>query len=106
MKTLKEIRASKNVTQAVIADRFMTEATLANIESGKHWPKPSTRRKIELMVGSIDWVGTRLQGLSRLPESDGVLFAMSEYVFESTSAPAKDKIEFLKRAINIMEKQS
>lgn len=103
MDTLKEARIARNLTQAKIASGLMTEATFGNVEAGKIWPKRSTRRKIELMIGQIDWVGTRLRGLEKPSGSDGVLLAMSEYVLQSTSAPAKDKIQFLKKALGIME---
>lgn len=64
---LKTARLRKNMTQAELALAVgVTVAMTNHYESGKHLPRPATKRKIEAFLGPIDWPIQRTEHL-RVP---------------------------------------
>ena len=62
--TLRVARAEKNLTQqqlAFIVD--VSQVTLSHIENGVVRPYQSTKKKIEDVLGKIDWERTFSEGL-------------------------------------------
>lgn len=57
--TLKVARADRDLSQAELAEAAdVSTATLSHIERGKVRPYESTRRKIEQVLGAVDWERT------------------------------------------------
>ena len=58
MRTLRETRkASKLTLEDLHLRTGITISTLSNIETGKHFPKPSTQQNLEQILGEqIDWL--------------------------------------------------
>lgn len=70
MKTLKKARIENQWTEENLAEVCgLTTVTISNLERGVTRPQKSTRKKIESILGNIDWVATENEGLIN---SDGV----------------------------------
>ena len=97
MSDLRTIRVKKGLTIENLADGMMRSATLQEIETGKRWPQKSTRKRIESIVGPVDWRKT-LAGSDR----DHIIYALSEFV--NLKAPgARERIRFAKQALKMIE---
>lgn len=97
---LLEARKQANFTQQDIADLAGTTlATINLIEVGKTYPSRDTRNRIEIAVGDVDWVGTRLKHLKAENGSSEVATAILDYIHNSTEADRQMKIRFLKEII-------
>jgi len=56
MTTLREARAKHNITQQELAEATgLSHVTISNIETLKAEPRPATRRRIEVVLGNVDW---------------------------------------------------
>lgn len=64
METLKIARIKNGWTQQDLANVCnATMVTISNLETGKHSPQEQTKRKIEIVLGPIDWTATKDEGL-------------------------------------------
>ncbi|MEX0610311.1 MAG: helix-turn-helix transcriptional regulator [Balneolaceae bacterium] len=63
--TLRIARIASTWSQEALAQvADVTQATISNIEIGRHDPQPITRRRIEIALGTgIDWKETKRQAL-------------------------------------------
>ena len=62
--TLRVARADKNLTQQALGSASgVSYVTISNIENGVVRPHRSTQKKIEEVVGVVDWVRTFSEGL-------------------------------------------
>ncbi|GAA5521773.1 hypothetical protein Asal01_01718 [Fodinibius salicampi] len=60
---LKRARVRKGLTQEQLAFvAGITNVTISNIENGQVKPNPTTREKIEKVIGSVDWERTFDEG--------------------------------------------
>ena len=56
-KTLKELRTEKGLTlDDLSADVVHHPVVISNVENGLQVPIESTRRKIEMILGPVDWI--------------------------------------------------
>jgi len=105
--TLKQARLQKGLTAESVADLAVTSSTvLSEIETGKRFPSPRLRQRIESILGEVDWVKNRLSQMDLeqgpLPE---VVSAMVRYVHESTDIKRKEKIRFLQLVLHELAKR-
>ncbi len=76
MKTLKEARIEKHWSQEDLSEVCgITTVTISNLERGVTRPQKRTRKKLESILGPIDWIQTENEGLinsegASIPEWD------------------------------------
>ena len=105
MQTLIEARQKANLSQAAIAAiAVTTPATLSMIENGKVLPRKTVRRRVESVLGEIDWLGTRLAGISYGEENTEVIEAIVYYLQNSSGGNRREKLQFLNRFIKQFSK--
>lgn len=64
MKTLKEARIEKQWSQGDLSEICgLTSVTISNLERGVTRPQKRTRKKLESILGPIDWNQTENEGL-------------------------------------------
>lgn len=64
MDTLKIARTRKNLKQSQVAEILdITVTTISLIESGHVTPQQRTRKKLEMLLGKIDWNATLYDGI-------------------------------------------
>ena len=64
VQTLKVVRVQKNLTQKELGSiSKISQVTLSNIETGLVRPHKSTKKRIEQVVGIVDWERTFSEGL-------------------------------------------
>lgn len=62
--TLREARIRSGWSQKALAKvTDLTQATISNIETGRHVPQEITRKQIEVCCGKVDWSRTREQAI-------------------------------------------
>ncbi len=53
-------RAEKKITQSELSEKTgLTQTTISFIENGVVRPQPNTKRRIEEVLGEIDWIKTK-----------------------------------------------
>jgi DNA-binding XRE family transcriptional regulator len=74
--TLKDARTQANINQYGLAQLTgLTQTTISLIETGRVQPSAPTRRKIQAVLGSIDWTATYFSNPNNQP--DEVIFKVS-----------------------------
>ncbi len=98
MNYLKTVRKNSNLTQADVAGVMgLTQATIAELENGIRSPRERTRRKLEGLLGPIDWKQT-LVGAERRH----LMFAIRAFVNPEVEC-AKERIHFTRQALKMIE---
>ena len=63
LRDLKQARYLKGLSQTELAEQAgTTQTVISYIEAGHRYPKKDTRIKIRKVVGTVDWLKTRLKG--------------------------------------------
>jgi len=73
MKNLVQIRVSRGLSQEYLSKLSgLSQATISQIEQGKSYPQAQTRYKLEIVLGPIDWMSTKLHGNHLIELSAGL----------------------------------
>lgn len=96
MSDLRSIRKQKGLRIEDLAAGMMRPATLSQIENGQRLPQKSTRKKIESIVGKVDWRQT-ISGGDRYH----IIVALSEFVNEHEPG-ARQRILYAKKILSLL----
>lgn len=99
MNDLRTVRKNSCLTQQDVAGMMgIRQCTIAELESGMRLPRSRTKKKLEGLLGEIDWKQT-LAGSER----HHLMFALNEFINESGPGDPKEKIRFAKQALTLLE---
>lgn len=101
---LKDRRLESELTMEELAAGIGTRTNLVNVENGRQWASKATRKKIEALIGPVDWVSTRFQSFDG-EHSDPIVFALAEYFFASHVVDPVDKLAYVRKVLDAFEKE-
>lgn len=105
---MRQARNKRKMTQIELAIKTgLSQTALSQIETGYAYPRESTRKKIEDVLGiSVDWLSTRMQPdtatrrgklLAETGDEEAMISAIRDYVRTGAGAERQAaKISFLK----------
>ena len=110
METLKITRMKAGISQKELSDLTgLTPATINNLELGRRYPQEETIKKIETIIGKVNWISTRLSGAigtgfgeNESPE-DKVIKSIYEYIKSSSLHNKHQRFKFLKEFLHRFE---
>ncbi|MEX0980635.1 MAG: helix-turn-helix domain-containing protein [Bacteroidales bacterium] len=111
---LRTKRRKLRLTQVELAEQVgVNQPMIAALEAGKYYPTERTQKKVEALIGVVDWIETRLQagfktGYTGGEDSDGTEQIMNQlaiYIMRNQVADRAGKFKLLHRYLNKLEKQ-
>jgi len=111
---LSEARSKKQWRQTDLAEETgLSQTQLSHLESGRCFPRPMTREKIEAALGiPIDWIGTRLQGpmtsgfVENESEEDQIIKLIYSFLMSDQRRDWPKKIGFIREVADRFEKET
>jgi transcriptional regulator with XRE-family HTH domain len=108
-----EARYNKKLTQCELSELSgISQTQISKIESGYVFPQASTRAKIEMVLGEVDFIATRLQrpcykGFSENEsQEDAIYRTISIYLKSGQTKDRAIRFKFLKQFIQQLEIQT
>ena len=98
MNDLKTARKEKGLTQTELAKQSgMTQANINQLEKGDHSAKSGTKKKLEKVLGQIDWIETYKIKVHTKKEAEGILKKFTKCLLGLNDT---DKAIMLRKAIS------
>lgn len=110
---LRTKRRKLGLTQVKLAEQAeCKQPMIAALEAGKYFPRNVTQRKIEAIIGPVDWIETRLPNGFKIKDikninSDDTKKIMNQiaiYIMRNQTSDRVTKFKLLHRYLNKLEK--
>ena len=99
MNDLRTVRKNSLLTQDDISGLLgIRQCTIAELENGVRLPRKWTKKKIEALLGEIDWKKT-LAGSER----HHLMFALNQFINEDGPGDPREKVRFARQALRLIE---
>ena len=95
---LRTVRIQKGLRIKDLASGMLRTATISEIENGIRVPRSQTRKKIESLIGPIDWRKTLSAG-----GRYHILRALAEFVNETGPGNPRERIRFARQALKMID---
>lgn len=103
MQTLKELRQEMNLSQADLGELAgITEVTISLAECGQVFPTGEVRKRIEGVLGAVDWLQTKYPGFQtdhQLCEAEHILREIQKWINAPDGLVKSQKLLLLERFI-------
>ena len=97
MRDLRTVRQSRGLTVYDLCSCMLRTATVIEIETGKRIPRRNTRKKLESIVGPVDWRATFGAG-----GREHLIHSLSEFISEGEPG-VRQRIKYAKQALQLIE---